>query len=88
LSQIADAIAAIARFEMADLVDLYNDSSMALPHLVGYKRLKNPVTGKYQEYKFPDYTSIPFHPETDEYPYPVQAMDMTYDGLLRTKATR
>jgi lysophospholipase L1-like esterase len=25
--------------------------------------------------------NVPFNPETDEYPYPVEAIDMTYDGL-------
>jgi lysophospholipase L1-like esterase len=24
---------------------------------------------------------VPFNPETDEYPYPVEASDVTFDGL-------
>ena len=54
---------------------------MTLPNLVKYKRLKNPRTGVYTKYSYPDFTSVPFNPETDEYPYPADAIDMTYDGL-------
>ena len=24
---------------------------------------------------------VPFNPKTDEYPYPIEAIDMSYDGL-------
>ena len=27
------------------------------------------------------FINIPFNPETDEYPYPIEAVNMTYDGL-------
>ena len=49
--------------------------------MVKYKHLKDPQTGAYKNYPYPDFINIPFNPETDEYPYPIDAMDMTYDGL-------
>jgi hypothetical protein len=63
------------------VIDLYHEKKLSVPHLVHFKRLKNPQTGEYTNYPYPDYTSIPFNPATDEYPYPIDAMDMTYDGL-------
>ena len=29
----------------------------------------------------PRILNIPFNPDTDEYPYPADAINMTYDGL-------
>jgi lysophospholipase L1-like esterase len=81
LAAFADAIKAIGKYEKLPVVDLYNKSGMTLENLVKFKRLKNPATGAYQNYPFPAFTDIPFNPETDEYPYPPEAIDMTYDGL-------
>ena len=81
LASVAAAINTIAAKEHFTTVDLYNKSGMTLPNLVKYKRLKNPRTGVYTKYSYPDFTSVPFNPETDEYPYPADAIDMTYDGL-------
>ncbi len=81
LAQFAAAIDSIGMYEHAAVVDLYNKSGMTLPILVKYKRLKDPQTGNYKNYPYPDYIGIPFNPETDEYPYPVDAVDLTYDGL-------
>lgn len=81
LAQFADAVKTIAKYEKTDVVDLYNKSGMTVKKLVKYKRLKDPQTGRYKNYSYPAYTSIPFNPGTDEYPYPVDAINMTYDGL-------
>ncbi|HET9276790.1 MAG TPA: SGNH/GDSL hydrolase family protein [Flavitalea sp.] len=82
LKQFADAIKAIAKHERFNVVDLYHKPEMKLRNLVKYKRLKDPKTkGAYRQYSYPDYIGIPFNPETDEYPYPVDAIDITYDGL-------
>jgi lysophospholipase L1-like esterase len=81
LSEYADAVKAIAKIENLTLVDLYYKSRIKCKNAVKYKRLKNPQTGEYQNYTYPEYTTIPFNPATDEYPYPMDAMDMTYDGL-------
>ena len=81
LSQFAEAINTIGKHEHFEVVDLYNKSGMTLKNIVKYKRLKDPQTGVYKNYPYPDFINIPFDPETAEYPYPVDAIDMTYDGL-------
>ncbi|MEP6724203.1 MAG: SGNH/GDSL hydrolase family protein, partial [Bacteroidota bacterium] len=82
LEQFAAAIKAIADFEHFDVVDLYHKKSMGLNHLVKYKRLKDPGTaGAYKNYPYPEFIDVPFNPETDVYPYPPEASDITYDGL-------
>lgn len=81
LAQFASAIDSIGRAEGFAVVDLYHRKGMDVEHLVKFKRLKDPQTGQYQNFRYPDYTSIPFHPATDEYPYPVEAIQVTYDGL-------
>lgn len=80
LEQVAEAIRTIADNQHLRLIDLYHEKKLAIPHLVHFKHLKDPQNGEYKNYPYPDYTKIPFNP-ADEYPYPVEAMDMTYDGL-------
>ncbi|MEO7766725.1 MAG: SGNH/GDSL hydrolase family protein [Ferruginibacter sp.] len=81
LAMFARAIDSIAGYEHFALVDLYNKSGMTLENLVKYKRLKDPQTGVYKNYRYPAFIGIPFNPDIDEYPYPVEAVSMTYDGL-------
>lgn len=81
LAQFADAVNAIGKYEHFEVVDLYNKSGMTLNNLVKYKRLKDPQTKDYKNYPYPAFINVPFNPETDEYPYPPGAIDMTYDGL-------
>ena len=81
LQEFAAAIQAIAGYEHFDLVDLYHKKGMGLKELVKYERLKDPATGVYKNYLYPDYINIPFNPGQDEYPYPPDAIDITYDGL-------
>jgi len=82
LQQFAAAIKTIAGYEHVDVVDLYNKKGMGLTQLVKYKRLKDPKTaGAYRNYPYPAFVNIPFNPEADEYPYPPEAIDITYDGL-------
>ncbi len=81
LSVFADAIKAIGKQENFPVVDLYYQSNIELHNMVKYKRLKDPASGEYKNFTYPDYIRIPFNPETDEYPYPPDAVDMTYDGL-------
>ena len=63
------------------MIDLYGKSGIDQQHIVRFKRLKDPSTGKYRNYKYPAFIDVPFNPATDEYPYPKEAIDMTYDGL-------
>jgi lysophospholipase L1-like esterase len=81
LSQVADAIIAIGKSENLSVIDLFNKGGINLKNMVKFKRLKNPKTNQYQNYKYPDYVNIPFDPKNDEYPYPIEAINMTYDGL-------
>ena len=81
LEQVADAVMDIARHENLRCIDLYHDRRLAVPRLVHFKRLKDPGTGSYRDYPYPDYTAIPFNPSTDDFPYPETAAGMTYDGL-------
>lgn len=81
LAQFANAVDSIGRYEGFPVIDLYHTKRLRLEKLVKYKRLKDPQTGTYQSYRYPDYVDVPFNPAADEYPYPVDAIDMTYDGL-------
>lgn len=81
LRQVAQAIEDIGRYENFVVVDLFNDSGIDLKNMVKFKRLKDPATGALRDYKYPDYVDVPFDPEKDEYPYPAEAINMTYDGL-------
>lgn len=81
LEQVAEAIVDIGRHEGFATVDLYHEKKLAVPHLVRFKRLKDTVTGAYRNFPYPEYIGVPFNARADEYPYPVEAVDMTYDGL-------
>lgn len=81
LEQFANAVVEIGKYEHFQVADLYHTRSLAHKHLVKYKRLKSPQTGEYVNYAYPDFIDIPFDAEKDEYPYPAEAGDMTYDGL-------
>lgn len=81
LEQFAGAINSIGKYEHIPVVDLYHKKELSVEHLVKYKRIKDPQTGEYKNYPYPDFIDIPFNPEKDEYPYPADAIDMTYDGL-------
>ncbi|CAN5520087.1 hypothetical protein BH11BAC3_BH11BAC3_13600 [soil metagenome] len=81
LEQFADAVVNIGEKEGFPVIDLYHNKQLKVAKLVKFKRLKNPANGEYENYHYPAYTDIPFNPDTDEYPYPPAAIDMTYDGL-------
>lgn len=81
LAAFSALLKAISQVEGVELVDLYHQKGMDHGDLVKFKRLKDPVTGVYKNYRYPDFIDIPFDPEKDEYPYPVESIDVTYDGL-------
>ena len=81
LSEYADAIKNIAKMEHLELVDLYYKCGITPENAVKYKRLKDPITREYKNYNYPEYTTIPFNSDIDDYPYPLDAINMTYDGL-------
>jgi len=63
------------------VLDLYHHPQLQHQDLVQFKRLKNSNTGVYENYSYPDYIGLPFDPKSDAYPYPLEAIGMTYDGL-------
>ena len=81
LSQFADAVKEIGNYERITVIDLYYKSGITVKNVVKFKRLKDSVTGVYHNIKYPRYIGFPFHPGIDEYPYPAEAVDYTYDGL-------
>lgn len=81
LAQVVRAISEIGKYEHLKVIDLYNKSGIGFENMVKYKRLKDPVSGEYKNYTYPDYVKVPFNPDNDEYPYPTDAVAMTYDGL-------
>jgi lysophospholipase L1-like esterase len=81
LEQVANAVDSIGFEEKYKVIDLYHTRKMRFKRLVNFKRLKDPQTGIYKNYRYPAYTQIPFNPKTDDYPYPLNAVNITYDGL-------
>lgn len=81
LEAFVAAIDSIGQAEHLPVVDLYHLKGLDVSRLVKFKRLKNPQTGQYTNYRYPAYADVPFNPGTDEYPYPPEAIAMTYDGL-------
>lgn len=81
LAQFAEAVLKIAKHERVKVIDLYNKKEMSLKTLVKFKRLKDPATGSYRNYPYPGFVNVPFDPSADEYPYPPEAIGVTYDGL-------
>jgi lysophospholipase L1-like esterase len=81
LENFANAISTIADYEHIAVVDLYHKRGMDHSQLVRFKRLKDPTTGEYQNYPYPNFIGIPFNPTNDTYPYPTESINITYDGL-------
>jgi len=81
LEAVANAIASIGKLENIPVDDLYHNSGFTLDKMVKFKRLKDPATGVYTNYTYPKFIDIPFNPATDDYPYPKEAIGLTYDGL-------
>jgi lysophospholipase L1-like esterase len=81
LEAVANAIIAIGEKENIPVVDLYHIRKMNHAKLVRFKRLKDPSTGQYRDYRYPKFIDIPFDPQKDEYPYPEESINVTYDGL-------
>lgn len=80
LEVFAKAILTIGHEEGFPVVDLYHEKKLSLDRLVKFKRVKD-STGMYQDLPYPKFIGVPFNPETDQHPYPPEAIDMTFDGL-------
>lgn len=81
LEDFANAILQIGKISSLKVIDLYHDKALGLEKLVRFKRLKIPGTDSYKNYAFKSSLNIPFDAGKDDYPYPTEAIGMTYDGL-------
>lgn len=81
LEDVANAIVAIGKQENVPVDDLYHNPDFTLPNLVKFKRVKDPQSGQYVDLPYPKFIGVPFNPATDDYPYPTDAVNLTYDGL-------
>lgn len=81
LEDFANAIKNIAQHEHFQVADLYHQKEMDFSHLVHFKRMKDSTTGLYKNYQYPNFIGISFDPDKDEYPYPLESIDITFDGL-------
>jgi len=80
LESFVSAVKAIAKEEKFEVVDLYTDIRLEISQAVKFKLLKDPATHEYKEVPYPDYVGMLFN-VGDKYPYPVNAINVTYDGI-------
>jgi len=81
LESFAVAIDSIGVYAHIPVLDLYHNKALSFGNLVKFKRLKDPASGLYKNYTYPEAANIPFNPLVDDYPYPPAAINITYDGL-------
>lgn len=80
LESFVNAVKAIGKQDNLEIVDLYTEPRLDISQAVKFKYLRDPLTREYKEYPYPNYIDIPFT-VGDKYPYPVNAIDVTYDGI-------
>ena len=80
LETFVNAVRAIGKADHLEVLDLYSEPQLSISNAVKFKLLRDPQTREYKEYTYPDYTKIPFV-VGDRYPYPTNAIDVTYDGI-------
>ncbi|MFC3809502.1 SGNH/GDSL hydrolase family protein [Lacihabitans lacunae] len=81
LEQFSDAVVQIGRYENVEVVDLFHHKKLDYRYLVKFNYSFDKESGKYLKLKYPHNKNLTFDPEKDKYPYPVDAVDMTFDGL-------
>lgn len=79
LSEVAQAIYTCAGNAGLPAFDLHKACGFTQENVIHFKRLKR--NGVYEKLPYPDYIGVPYDPATDEYPYPLEAVALTYDGL-------
>ncbi len=79
LSDIAEGILNACRKAGIPALDLHGLSGFAPETAVRFKRVK--TAEGYQDLTYPAYIDAQIDFENDEYPYPPEAADYTYDGL-------
>lgn len=63
-------------------LDLHTLCGFNQNNVIRFKRVK--MNGNYENLPYPDYVGVPFDPKIDEYPYPLDSVALTYDGLHPT----
>ncbi len=81
LKDFADAVVKIGACNNFKVINLYRDKTLKLEKLVKFKRLRIPGSDSYKNYPLKSSFNIPFNAQKDDYPYPPEAIQMTYDGL-------
>ncbi|MEH3113823.1 SGNH/GDSL hydrolase family protein [Pedobacter terrae] len=81
LKAFSDAILKIGAWSNFKVINLYQDKALKLEKLVKFKKMRIPGTDSYKDYPLEASFNIPFNAQKDEYPYPTEAIEMTYDGL-------
>lgn len=79
LEDVAAGIYKTCRNQGIAALDLHSLSGFSPENVLAFKRVKK--DGVYQNLPYPDYVGIPYDPDRDEYPYPEEAVRLTYDGL-------
>lgn len=79
LCDIAEAIARSAEKAGLCVVDLHKNAGFTAESVVRFKRLRKEAG--YHDYVYPGYVDVPYDWKRDPYPYPVEAVGMTFDGL-------
>ena len=79
LRNLAALILEAAEHAGVDVLDLNRLSGFTTANAVKFKHVR--VGSEYRDLPWPEYDGVPFDPVHDEYPYPPEAADMTFDGL-------
>lgn len=82
LKDIAEKIVENVKGKNIFTLDLHELSGFNVEKAVYFKRVKK--DGNYECLQYPEYTDILFNPVIEEYPYPISAARLTYDGLHPT----
>ena len=80
LCDIAEGIRNACESAGIPFLDLHGLSGFAPETAVRFKRVKNGRRAT-ESYPWPAYIDVPVDYENDDYPYPPEAADYTYDGL-------
>lgn len=79
LSQVAQKIFTCVRGENIHTVDLNTLCGFNQENVIKFKRVR--TKDGFKDLAFPEYIDILYNPEEDGYPYPIESMALTYDGL-------
>lgn len=79
LSEVADAIIDVVKGERIYTLDLHSLAGFTPENVVHFKRVRK--DGKILKLPYPEYVGVLCDLENDPYPYPKDAVYMTYDGL-------